>query len=286
MSLLNLFGAPRLKPRWSFSTTHILWRFLVSDDGLILGEDRDTDGKTVSFFCIDMNTGAVLWRDKNFGEAWWIGIEALVGERMYLHGFAQPDMPEHHGLIALDARTGVERWQNADISFYAADADHVIGYRDLFERRVFERFDASTGVFLGELAAADDATEAMRQHTFGRTDFIFAQPLAGDDSENAAIQKILVKHNPVPEVQAAVEFARIGSRLLFSAHLAHASSAGVQIPKLQNILCVVNTDSGREEYFEVLNAETPYPVPDSFFVDHEMLYYIKEKRTLCAVPLA
>jgi hypothetical protein len=48
---------------------------------------------------------------------------------------------------------------------------------------------------------------------------------------------------------------------------------------------VVNPDTEKEEYFDVLNADTPYPVPDSFFIDTGTLYYIKEKQTLCAVRM-
>lgn len=285
MKLSNIFGARRLKPQWTFSTHHILWRFLVSDNGLILGEDRDTENKTVSFFCIDMNTGAVLWRDKTYGEAWWIGIEALLGDRLYLHGFAQPDMPDHHGLIALDARTGDEAWRNTEISFYAADAEHVVGYRDLFERRIFQRFDAARGTFLGEQETAGDETEEMRRHTFGRTDFIFPQPLFADDIEREQILKTLAHHMTVQTAEPAVEYAHAGNRLLVSAHLPQIPASGTQTPSLKNILCVVNPATGKDEFFDVLNADTPYPVPDSFFVDDNVLYYIKEKQSLCAVPL-
>ncbi len=284
MSIVNIFGTSRLKPHWSFSTTHILWRFLVSDDGLILGEDRDTDAKTVSFFCIDMKTGAVLWRGRTFTEPWWIGTEALVGTRLYLHGFSQPDMPEHHGLIALDARTGNEAWQNGAISFYAADADRVIGYRDLFERRVFEHFDAATGAFLGEIDPATADTAEMRRHTFGRTDFIYAEPLTADDMDLERIRTSLAKHGTMPEDPQSIEYARTGSRLVISAYLPHPAVTG-RMPMLKNILCVVNSETGREEFFDVLNAETPYPVPDSFFIDNGTLYYLKGKRTLCALHI-
>jgi hypothetical protein len=284
MKLSHLFGAPRLKPHWSFSTTHVLWRFLVSHHGLILGEDRDTDAKTVTFFCIDMRTGAVLWNGKSFGESWWIGIEALVGERLYLHGFAKPDMPEHHGLIALDATTGVEAWHNPEISFYAADADRVIGYRDLFERRIFEQFDAATGASLGELAAADADTAEMRLHTFGRTDFTYPEPVSPEADEREVIASALARHGAGPDALQTAEFAHTGSHLVISAHLPHPAVQG-RAPQLKNILCVVNADTVREDFFDVLNADTPYPVPDSFFIDGDILYYIKEKNTLFAVPL-
>jgi hypothetical protein len=285
MKLSNLFGAPRLTPRWSFSTANILWRFLVSEHGLILGEDRDTDAKTVTFFCMDMKTGRVLWSGKSFGESWWIGIEALIGNRLYVHGFAKPDMPEHHGLIAIDAVTGAEAWNNPEISFYAADTGRVIGYRDLFERRIFEQFDAATGASLGELAAVEPGTEEMRRHTFGRTDFTYPEPLTGDDARQELILTALAKHGAARDTQLTVEYAPAGDRLCISAHLPHPAADG-SATRLMNVLCVVNSNTGKEEYFDVLNADTPYPVPDSFFIDGGFLYYIKEKRTLTALPLA
>jgi hypothetical protein len=282
MKLSNLIGASRLTPHWSFTTTHILWRILVSEHGTIVGEDRDTEAKTVSFFCLDMSTGAVLWNGKHFAEQWWIGIEALIGNRLYLHGFAKPDMPEHHGLIALDAKTGVEAWTNPEISFYAADHERVIGYRDLFERRVFEQFDAASGAFLGEIAGAEADTGQMRLHTFGRTDFTYPEPLAADDASMEIIRTALARHGAATD--NAIECAHVRGRLCISAHLPHPAVHSGQ-PQLKNILCVVNADTAKEEYFDVLNAETPYPVPDSFFIDNTTLYYIKEKRTLFAVQL-
>lgn len=285
MKLSTLFGSRSLKPQWSFTAAHVLWRFLVSDDGLILGEERDTEAKTVSFFCLEMGTGTVLWRDRTFGESWWTGIEALIGDRLYLHGFAQPDMPEHHGLTSLDARTGTVLWQNADISFYAADAATVIGYRDLFERRVFERFDAATGACLGELATAGEDIDAMRSRTFGRTDFTFAQPMTAGDAEQAVIEKALTKHTDAMHREPVVEFAKSGNSIIFSAHLARIPVHAGAAPSLKNILCVINGETGKEEFTEVLNNDTPYPVPDSFFIDKDVLYYIKEKQTLCAVRI-
>jgi len=285
MKLSRIFGIGGLKPRWSFTASHVLWRFLVSEDGMILGEDRDTEKKTVSFFCLDMRTGAVGWRDKTFGEPWWTGIEALVDERLYLHGFAQPDMPEHHGLIAVDARSGEQVWQNADISFYAADTGVVIGYRDLFERRVFEKFDAASGVYLGEVEPVTLDLDAMRERTFGRTDFTFPQPLGVDDAEFELIRTACAKHSSGIAAEPIVEFARAHGRIFFGAHIPRIPVHGTPAPSLRNILCAIDAETGREELFEVLNADTPYPVQDSFFIDDATLYYIKEKQHLCAVPL-
>lgn len=317
MNLRTLFGGGALKPHWHFEASHVLWRFLVSENGLILGEDRDTDAKHVTFFAIEMHTGRVLWSGRSYGEAWWTGIEALVGAKLYLHGFAKPDMPEHHGLKAIDPQTGRELWSNNEISFYAADDERVIGFRDMFERRIFEAFDAHTGVRLGELQAIDADIHELRGRTFGRTDFIYPEPLGptsmlqhahltqpGEGAasaepestqyataetnmdENKAISALIERSlGSHPGAQNAaqppiVEYARAEGRVAFSAHIPNA-----QAGSLLHLLIVVDEKSGKELFRDTLNADTPYPMTDSFFIDGDTLYYIKEKRSLVALPL-
>ncbi|MGE5315360.1 MAG: DUF4905 domain-containing protein [Acidobacteriota bacterium] len=283
MKLHSLFGSPRLAPAWSFTASHILWRFLLSDSGLLLGEDRDTDAKNVSFFCIDMGTGSVLWRGRTFGEAWWTGIEAVTGNRLYLHGFAKPDMPEHRGLTAVDARTGSVIWSNNDISFFAADASRVIGYRDLFERRVFEEFDAQTGAFLHERQTAGEEAQEMRRGSFGRTDLLFPEPLEKEDPQQPTIERALqhaVKTDPAhPPI---IDAARAEGRIIISAHVRTSDRPG----SMTHLLLVIDEVTGRELYRDTLNADTPYAIRDSFFIDRSRLYYIKEKQTLVSLPLA
>jgi hypothetical protein len=282
MKLHTLFGGRRLAPDWSFTASHVLWRFLVSGDGMIVGEDRDTDAKSVTFFCIDMRTGTALWRDKTFGEPWWTGIEALVGPRLYLHGFAKPDMPEHHGLTAIELRTGAVLWSNPEISFYAADDTHVIGFRDMFERRVFEQYDAASGAFLGELASVDAGMQDMRNTSFGRTDFVFPEPLQDDEQAMALSRTLFESAGRVDDLKSPiVEYARVPGRIAFSAHVPNARTGA-----LTHVLAVADESSAKELYRDTLNADTPYPVADSFFIDNATLYYIKEKHTLVSLPLA
>jgi len=54
---------------------------------------------------------------------------------------------------------------------------------------------------------------------------------------------------------------------------------------LKNTLSVIDTSTKKKVYFDVLNESTPYPVPDSFFVDGQRVYYIKERKTLVALDL-
>src|SRR5450759_102613 len=110
MNISSLFQKKQLKPAWSYTTEGVLWRLLFSETNFIVGEDRDTEKKEVSFFCLNASNGDVLWKDISFAEPWWIGIEGIVHGKVFLHGFKKPDMPEHGRIIAVDLGTGRELW--------------------------------------------------------------------------------------------------------------------------------------------------------------------------------
>ncbi len=50
MNISSLFQQRQLKPSWSYTTSGVLWRLLFSETNFIVGEDRDTATKQVSFF--------------------------------------------------------------------------------------------------------------------------------------------------------------------------------------------------------------------------------------------
>ena len=72
MNLFSLFASNKLKPHWLYSTDNILWRIMFSHNGIIIGEDRNTETKMVTFFCLDASNGKPLWKNKTFNEQWWI----------------------------------------------------------------------------------------------------------------------------------------------------------------------------------------------------------------------
>ena len=80
----------------------------------------------------------------------------------------------------------------------------------------------------------------------------------------------------------SVEFARANGKLIYNIHSIQSTYSDGKVV-LQNALSIIDEQSEKQIYFDILNSETPYPVPDSFFVDNNFLYYIKEKKTLIAV---
>lgn len=272
MKLFSLFSKSSLSPAWTFSAQHFLWRIMFSGSGHIIGEDRNTDAKTVTFFCLDASTGRPIWQQKSFDEQWWIGLDAVHDGRLFLHGFRKPDMPEHKNIYAVDLNTAELIWKNTDCTFLAVQSPSVYGYKDLFERRVYYRLDEKTGELLEELTALPDGVEPNIQYE--KTDFTFSRPVADNGSEALNIAR------ESKEYLSAEYIEQDGFIVLntYSRNLPPAEG-------LKNTLSVIDTTTKKKVYSEVLNGSTPYPVPDSFFADGNRVYYIKERKTFVAVDL-
>jgi hypothetical protein len=272
MKLLSLVLPKRFTPAWKFSARHILWRVMFSEFGHIICEDRDTESKTTSFFCIDRGERRLLWDNKNFGEQWWIGLSAITKDRLYLHGFRKPDMPEQKNIIAVDLFNGNVLWKNTDCTFIGIQSPYIFGYKDLFERRVYYKIDEITGAMIEEMSALPEGLASNTQYE--RTDFTFPEQVS---PENDPLWKQVQNETGFK----SAEYITTEKYIILNVY----SLNSIPDEGLKNTLSVIDSSTKKKVYSDVLNGSTQYPVPDSFFMDGERVYYIKERKTLVALDL-
>lgn len=265
----------RLKPLWQYSVQKTLWRVVFSHNGYIVCEERDTDNKSVSFSCIQSSTGKAVWRHRSFNEQWWIGIEGITNDRLYLHGFKKPDMPEHLGIIAVDLLTGEELWRSMNASFLTDDNVFVYGFKDLFERRVYYKINRQSGTFIEQLEFSPAGIDPHPQ--LEKTDFLF--PLPYHNNDHSVAEALTLLHIDREQVKA-VEYVHCGLFLILTTYTKREADS-----MMKNSLSIIDTRAEKKVYSDVLNEATPYPVPDSFFVDGDTLYYVKERKTFVALLL-
>ncbi|HTX19720.1 MAG TPA: DUF4905 domain-containing protein [Bacteroidota bacterium] len=285
MKISSLFQHHQLKPAWTYSAAGILWRIVFSRSNFILGEDRDTEKKEVSFFCLNASNGDVLWKEKTFGEKWWIGIEGVFHDKVFLHGFKKPDMPEHGKIIAIDLGTGKEIWRNTEYAFLYAAENRVVAYRDLFERRLYYELDIATGEFIEEFNDPPYDLYERKEQSHGRNDFLFPRSLTLEEADYPIMKPIFERHGGGETIRGNVEYVRTAGCAVFNYHALKDRMTGKEGEDLQNRLCVVEESGGRQLFEDLINVSTPAPVPDSFFVGDGIVYYVKERRTLTALPL-
>ena len=284
MNISSLFQRQQLKPAWSYTTEGVLWRIVFSESNFIIGEDRDTENKQVTFFCLNAVNGDVLWKGMTFAEPWWIGIEGVKHDKIFLHGFKKPDMPEHGKIIAVDLGTGRELWRNNDYAFVCATNDRVFAFRDFFEKRKYYEIDSSGGAFIQEFNEAPEGLYEMKNASHGRNDFLFPESSIETLAEYPLVTRHVSLYCDMEQLRGPVEFVRSNGMLVFNYH-ALTGRDEKNMDVLQNRLCVVEEEGSKRIFADVLNESTPSPVPDSFFLDDRTLYYIKNKNTLVSIQL-
>jgi len=286
MSIASFFGSGNRKPEWSYAAHGSIWRIEISESGKILGESRDQEQKVVSFFCLEAETGVLRWQDRKLEERWWIGIESLQGETLLLHQFAQPDLPEHKSIIALDIRTGKERWRNDELTYWFGLRGKVYAYRSTFDKRIGYMLDLDTGVTEQTFSENLDELRALRTVSFqeaspggSRFPEVLVQTL-----EDASITGLVEKETSGKRVAGDVEYIRERHSLLFSYHeLGRGSSS--EVPLYDSHFVIFDLRRRKRVYSEVLARGLRIPVPNSFFVRHPFAYFVKNQNILTAIRL-
>ena len=73
-------------------------------------ELRDPAQKTVAWSVLDLAAGQQRWHTTPEATDWWTTLTAFSGNRIYLHNYRYPDIPEPTDLLALSAADGALAW--------------------------------------------------------------------------------------------------------------------------------------------------------------------------------
>jgi hypothetical protein len=259
-----------MKASWHYRAKGQIWRVMPTEAGFLIGEDRDSSKKHVTFFCIEAKSGRIAWEGMTFGENWWIGMETAVDQKLLLHGYAVPDMPLHKRLIAVDMSSGEKLWENADVCFEFIHDRQIIASSVSSGTKNMVVLDPTSGAILGPMPTA-----AELRHPENKDSAVFPRVYA----EGA--EQLSNDHFTSRATNGPIEYLRTGSFTILS-HC-HAISAAEDRPLFSQVL-EVHRDSS-VVYKDVLFGRTPSMIPNAFLLQGTMLYYVKEGKVLTAVPL-
>lgn len=289
MKIFSLFDQSHLTPVWSYAAHGNIWRILCSESGEILGESRDHEKKQAAFFCLDEQTGAVRWQDVQLSEPWWVGIDAIHRDRVLLHTFANPSMPEHKGIIALDLATGTTLWQYTELTFWFVFQEFVFAYQPQFERRVGYKLSIDDGAIVEEYRESLDELNQLRRRA------IEAQRLQQEDvyrfpeifeEQRVDVEVALWLKRAMRgmSVQGSIEYVQHQKYFLVNFFVLERSSTP-ESPVFENRFLVYDTKKKKEVFRELLASNVKVPTPDSFFVKSGTAYFIKNQNILTALRL-
>jgi hypothetical protein len=290
MSILSIFKGDKLKAAWRFTAgpaSAIIWKLLISPDGILTGEERDLDKKTASLFALDVLSGDMLWRDKTIDEAWWFNSERATADTIFIQKFRKPDMPEPKGIIALDIHTGLMRWEQPDVSMLFEYDKKVYAQREAMGRKEFFALDSITGEVLEAYGSEKDNILAM-QALIADTDIhsVYSVAITHEEELFSDIGSVMKDSFKTEELRGTIDFAEFGKYIVFSYHERITNNAQAMLGNmLRNHLKVLDKEKGEIVYSDEPNHETPYPVPENFFIHRGVLIYVKEKKEIIGVTL-
>jgi outer membrane protein assembly factor BamB len=271
-----------VQPAWVYRADGVVWRVVPTGAGVFVGEDRNLQEKQVSFFCVNQMTGEVLWKGISFDERWWIGIEAVHSDRVFLHGFSKPDMPDHKKILALELLTGRTAWSNEDMRFILAVEESVFASKDTINGRMIFELNLRTGSMLHSLGDHPEVLNAAksRLQVMANDGAEFPFPLGESLLMNEPKIALVYKHCRRDDVVGSIEVVDKDNFLFFGYH-----EKGNMGGRLRHTLKIIDQNNGDLLFAETLNQSLQNAVPDSFFLQGNMIYFVKERSSLTGVNI-
>lgn len=278
MGLLDRFRAGGLRPAWTYAASGTLWRVVPAPPASVVGEDRDAQSRVASFFALELASGRVRWSQRQFLDDWWVGVAAVHGDVLLLHGFASPDMPGHRGVAAVRIATGKVLWADAQATLVEVRDERVLLSRQTLEGHAREERHLLSGEPLLPHSPGDESS-AKESQTSDSELMVPRLVHSGAelDPEIAQMLNEVTRHGtPVWPVEI-IDHPRV---VVFAAHEKEGESARVHCR-----LGVVERNACTLLYEEVLQSGLRAPVMNMFSVVHDMLLFIKDGHLLRAIPL-
>ncbi len=261
---------------WEFRTAGNIWKIVPAEGRLIVGEERDLAEKTVSYFCVSLDDGRVLWKGKRPPEPWWTGIETVHRGILFIHEYPVPSMPDHRKILAIDTRTGDSLWENAELAFgFAGDAS-VYASKELFDRKAFYELDLLTGAVIREIPPHDLQTLRAGTGTGWGADVQFPEWTPEPPGAVRAAFPPAVALEPGEALSYALSDVSTWYEVL------PATDGG---RKLREHLFILDRRSGSLRFHDVVCDGLLLPAGSTFFRMEERLLYVKDRTTLRSLTL-
>jgi hypothetical protein len=285
MNLLRFLKRSQFRPAWQYNVKKLLWQVHTGSPEYLVGEDRDPEGRRATFFCLDRATGKPAWEWLNPGDAWWIGIEAVEGTFALFHGFASPDMPIHKGLTVVDLGSGRVLWSNPEVRFLTLRATSVLVLKESLERGVCLELDLLTGLVLKECSDSDKgASSGVVSPHPGSSRAEFPHPVGHNDLSQPESPRAIREILPANVVEGSA-FVLLSNGFFVVSYCVPTSHRPEETSTVYTVLRVLRQSDGVPMYADRTSVSAAVMMAEPFFVQNGVLYYVKQRSTLVAVPL-
>jgi hypothetical protein len=268
--------------KYTFTNNRQIWRVIPTSGDRLVIEDRDTGSREAFFNCIEIKTGKRIFDNYQFKEKFWLGIEDIYKDIIYLYRYLKPDMPQHKGIIAFDINSKNIIWEQPDFSYLFVKDDKLYCYKQRYEGRSFFIADCYTGEILEELGNDGERIKQLREESINQLDYeeyLFPEQFYDGKEMEPLLKNFLTEFKQENLVIGAVEFLPLNSVVFLNTFEPNDEGS------LNNIFRCVEFQSGKVIFSEILNKNAHAAVPDSFFMKNNNIFLLEDKTRLlvCSV---
>jgi hypothetical protein len=250
-----------------------IWNTTFGSNYCVL-ETRDENRRQVSFSCINLLNGNLLWKNVSPEKSWWLSLVGIHDEYLFLHKYSSNQKPEPEGLLILNVQTGelIEKLDNW--VFFNFEKNILTAYEIENNQPVYQyKLLPSTKL------SVETQTTALKLSTIQQSELRpFNNPTIHypeDSPHFPTIYKFLYRLLNIDAVKA-VDYLEISNKIIISYYIYNNKL-------FQNYLLVTNRE--RQILLHDLIAETEGIGIDTFSVQSDTLLYVKNENQFVGYEL-
>jgi Domain of unknown function (DUF4905) len=244
-----------------------IWNTTFSEEYCVL-EIRDELSRQVSFYCINLLTGNLLWENIKPEKSWWLSLIGIFDEFLILHKYSSNQKPEPEGLLVLAIQSGEIIERIADWIFFNYKENILTVYQLQNSEPVYKVVELQSSV---EPHTILTQQEDYKHRHNSMTETLNVQTLPihylEDSPHFPTIYKFLYRLLNIDAVKA-VDYLEISNKIIISYYIYRDKS-------FLNYLLVTNRS--RQILLNDLIAEAEGIGIDTFTVKSDTLLYVKNQ---------
>ncbi|PVY37374.1 DUF4905 domain-containing protein [Pontibacter virosus] len=256
-----------------------MWRIrLDTPGGWLALEVRDADLLQTRFYTLHHADGQLLELKLPDHNTWWLGLEDVHEQVLYLHGYGDRKLGQHKGIRAFAVDSGKALWQQPDLAFYGVEEHGLLAYEVNQARTELLLLESGYGKTLQNDIRQKEAADRMQRYHKLRFEAVLYPHLYHEGEVYfEQVRNFLMQELDCEPVRA-LEYAETDTCLVVS----YYKEAGEK--KLDNFLAVFDLN-GFLLLNELLAGAIDGVGSDTFFIFMRNLHFVQNKTTLKAYSL-
>jgi hypothetical protein len=256
-----------------------VWRIRIDTAQARLAlEVRDADVLLAYFYTFDVRAYKLEQLELPQALTWWQGLEEAHNGRVYIHGYADRQLGQHKGILALGAATGKVQWEDTLLAFYGLAPEGILAYTAAAPGTDFlllqEANGQQTGISISQERAAEMVTNYSGQRYRGCT---YPMLYLEGEPYYEQVQDFLASQLGAIAVKA-IEYAETEAYMVVSYYTPAENAA------LDNFLAVFDLN-GVLQLHQSLGQGLSGIGSDTFFIFEHDLYFLQNKQVLLVYRL-